>query len=412
MATTVGQNTIATITSPQNGDALDATVVVGNDNTIRTAFNSHDSDSGIHLQSSTLAARPAAGTSGRKWVTADSGEYKLWYDDGISWREVGGGVIEAEYIANGNIVKGDVLKVTGWNNGQNLVILAPATVAGDTAFAIATSTVTNGNTGYAINTGILPDVDTSLFSVGDQLYPSYTSGPDSTTSWLTSTKPSSGSYQLCAYVLRSNANNGVLFVEFSAPAIVESSANTADNVVRRDGSGNFSAGTVTANLIGNVTGNLTGNVTGNVTGTAGSAATLTTARTIWGQSFDGSANVTGQLSLADAVLERPTIKDLAYSKNAIGSVSGSVSVDLEDGNAVTATATGNIVWSFANSPSCGGFVLELTNGGAYTTTWPASVDWPQGTQPVLTTTGVDVLVFFTFDGGTTWRGTLSMRDSK
>ena len=60
MATTVGQNTIATITSPQNGDALDATVVVGNDNTIRTAFNSHDSDSGIHLQSSTLAARPAA----------------------------------------------------------------------------------------------------------------------------------------------------------------------------------------------------------------------------------------------------------------------------------------------------------------------------------------------------------------
>jgi len=199
-----------------------------------------------------------------------------------------------------------------------------------------------------------------------------------------------------------------LFVEFSAPAIVESSANTADNVVRRDGSGDFSAGTVTASLVGNVTGNLTGNVTG----TAVSAATLTTARTIWGQSFDGSADVTGQLSLADAVLERPTIKDLAYSKNALGSVSGSVSVDLEDGNAVTATTTGNVIWSFTNPPSCGGFVLELTNGGAYTTTWPASVEWPQGTQPTLTTTGVDVLVFFTFDGGATWRGTLSMRDSK
>ena len=44
------------------------------------------------------------------------------------------------------------------------------------------------------------------------------------------------------------------------------SANTANTVVKRDGSGNFSAGTITANLTGNVTGNLTGNVTGNVTG--------------------------------------------------------------------------------------------------------------------------------------------------
>jgi len=122
--------------------------------------------------------------------------------------------------------------------------------------------------------------------------------------------------------------------------------------------------------------------------------------------------VTGQLSLADAVLERPTIKDMAYSKNALGNSTGSVAINLENGNAVTATATGNITWSFTNAPSCGGFVIELTNGGSYTMTWPASVDWPQGTQPILTSGGVDVLVFFTFDAGTTWRGILSMRDSK
>jgi hypothetical protein len=39
-------------------------------------------------------------------------------------------------------------------------------------------------------------------------------------------------------------------------------------VVSRDTSGNFSANTVTANLVGNVTGNITGNVTGTVTGNA------------------------------------------------------------------------------------------------------------------------------------------------
>jgi hypothetical protein len=44
------------------------------------------------------------------------------------------------------------------------------------------------------------------------------------------------------------------------------SANTPNTVVKRDGSGNFSAGTITANLTGNVTGNVTGDLTGNVTG--------------------------------------------------------------------------------------------------------------------------------------------------
>ena len=73
------------------------------------------------------------------------------------------------------------------------------------------------------------------------------------------------------------------------------SANTAGTIVARDGSGNFSAGTVTANLTGNVTGNVTGNLTGN----ASTATKLETARdfslsgdaTASSVSFDGSANV-------------------------------------------------------------------------------------------------------------------------
>jgi hypothetical protein len=47
-------------------------------------------------------------------------------------------------------------------------------------------------------------------------------------------------------------------------------------------------------------GALTGNVTGNVTGNADTATTLATARTIAGQSFDGSANISiGASSLSD-----------------------------------------------------------------------------------------------------------------
>jgi hypothetical protein len=45
-------------------------------------------------------------------------------------------------------------------------------------------------------------------------------------------------------------------------------ANTVSTIVARDSSGNFSAGTITASLVGNVTGNITGNLTGTVSGNA------------------------------------------------------------------------------------------------------------------------------------------------
>ena len=50
-------------------------------------------------------------------------------------------------------------------------------------------------------------------------------------------------------------------------------------------------GTMIANIEGNVTGNVTGDLTGDVTGNADTATTLATARTIAGQSFNGSANI-------------------------------------------------------------------------------------------------------------------------
>ena len=61
-------------------------------------------------------------------------------------------------------------------------------------------------------------------------------------------------------------------------------ANTASKVVARDASGNFAAGTITANLSGNVTGAVTGN--------ASTATQLQTARTINGVSFNGTQDIT------------------------------------------------------------------------------------------------------------------------
>lgn len=62
-------------------------------------------------------------------------------------------------------------------------------------------------------------------------------------------------------------------------AVDADTANTAGKVVARDGSGNFSAGTITANLTGNVTGNVSGS-SGSCTGNAATATTATTANAL------------------------------------------------------------------------------------------------------------------------------------
>lgn len=90
-------------------------------------------------------------------------------------------------------------------------------------------------------------------------------------------------------------------------------------------------------------------------------------------------------------------------------------IDCSAGNFFTKTASGALTWTFTNAPAntrSFSFLLELTNGGTGTQTWPAAVKWPGGTAPTLTTSGVDVLGFITDDGGTIWRGVMLMKDSK
>lgn len=93
------------------------------------------------------------------------------------------------------------------------------------------------------------------------------------------------------------------------------------------------------------------------------------------------------------------------SVNALGSIGTNTSIDLSLGGFVSATITGNLTFSFIN-PAAGGteFTLVLTNGGAHTITWPASVTWAGETAPTLTASGVDVLHFTSGNGGTNWYG--------
>jgi len=82
-------------------------------------------------------------------------------------------------------------------------------------------------------------------------------------------------------------------------------------------------------------------------------------------------------------------------------------INLATGNYFSKTIAATTTFTVSNVPTTGtasSFILDLTNGGAYTVNWWSGVKWASGAPPTLTTSGRDVLGFFTYDGGTTWNG--------
>jgi len=183
----------------------------------------------------------------------------------------------------------------------------------------------------------------------------------------------------------------------------------------------ISAGTTTGTALVS-----TGDTTGELVLKTNGTTTAVTIGTDQGVVLAGNLDVTGDLditgtttaaaiSMADNLLTRPTLKDYALEGVAIGNVGATRTFDLTSGNFFSATVDQASTFTFSNPPASGdfgGFILELTNGGAFVVTWPASVDWPDGTAPSLTSSGVDQLVFTTRDGGTTYFGFVAGLDIK
>lgn len=121
-----------------------------------------------------------------------------------------------------------------------------------------------------------------------------------------------------------------------------------------------------------------------------------------------TADANGDVTLA------AELKATSYNESyaAVTSTSNATTVDCEAGNAFMHTLTENTTFTFSNPPATGtaySFSLEIiqdASASGFTVTWPTSVDWPAATAPTLTATAsaVDVFVFYTRDGGTTWQG--------
>jgi hypothetical protein len=95
---------------------------------------------------------------------------------------------------------------------------------------------------------------------------------------------------------------------------------------------------------------------------------------------------------------------------AVTSSSATVSLDLRTASNFSHDLTENTTISFTN-PAASGKVsaatLRIIQGStARTITWNSSIKWASDTAPTLTTTNdaVDIFVFYTVDGGTTYYG--------
>mgnify|MGYP001363235331 FL=1 len=101
---------------------------------------------------------------------------------------------------------------------------------------------------------------------------------------------------------------------------------------------------------------------------------------------------------------------------AVTSSSNAATLNLRDGSVFTHTLSENVTYTFSNPAASGyasSFTLKVTqDSSARTITWPGSVDWAAATAPTLSTGSgdVDVFVFLTVDGGTTYYGFTAGQD--
>jgi hypothetical protein len=119
---------------------------------------------------------------------------------------------------------------------------------------------------------------------------------------------------------------------------------------------------------------------------------------------------TGDINLADNVLQRAEIKDYSETVATPAIAALELVINLEQANVFNVVHNSNInTITILNPPvsgKSGHFTLYITQDavGGRTLAFPANVKFPDGTAPTLTTTALkkNKLVFDTLDGGGTW----------
>lgn len=156
------------------------------------------------------------------------------------------------------------------------------------------------------------------------------------------------------------------------------------------------------------------------TGTLASSAALTANKVVIGGGAGVVPSTTNLLGTAAAVTSGSYIQAVGYADTvtALGNTGTAINLDVTSGNVFTATLTGNatITLRYPVATGSSSFTLILTNDGTAgrTVAWAGGTfKFPGGAASLSRTTtanAIDVWFFFTPDGGTTWYGTIPMKN--
>ncbi len=123
---------------------------------------------------------------------------------------------------------------------------------------------------------------------------------------------------------------------------------------------------------------------------------------------------TGQQNYNSNILDKPRFQSWRESYTSPAISSGTLTLDLSGSNffkvSLNAAITTLTISNVPTSLMASAFTLEFTaDGTARAVTWPASIKWPSGTAPTLTSTNgkSDTFAFYTVDGGTSWKAFVS-----
>ena len=155
-------------------------------------------------------------------------------------------------------------------------------------------------------------------------------------------------------------------------------------------------------------------------GLVSQSATLAANNILLGGGSGVAVSSSNLLSTSAAVTSGTYIKAIGYADTvvALGNTGTAINLDVVSGGVFTATLTGNatITLRYPVSSGSSSFTLILSNDAtpSRTVAWAGgSFKFPGGAASLSRTTtanAIDIWVFFTPDGGTTWYGNIAMKN--
>jgi hypothetical protein len=144
--------------------------------------------------------------------------------------------------------------------------------------------------------------------------------------------------------------------------------------------------------------------------------TLTGTQTLTNKTL-GSTIVSGTLAFNGQLATQVKLQSPSETFTSPTIATGTLTLDLASSTFFKVSLNAAITTlTISNAPAsaAAAFTLEFTaDGTARAVTWPASVKWPAGTAPTLTSTSgkTDTFVFYTTDSGATWRAFVTGQNS-